>query len=435
MLNTSDETASVTSTDGPLDLNEAQVDRLFELGLLGNLPSRAKILELVGHLADAPSPTVVEGVENPPETGVPEVIPADAPLTLRPQTPMDALEARAVQAERRLQRLAQETADAKARLFDEAGSAPFESEPPIVPQFKLYPENGLALSADAKAKNYYMELLNLRIFQAVVLAPIIRANYRYVEEDEHHVFANVDFALGAGSIVERDFQAAWLRTQSAFGGWRTSGLMKQTASPKDFGHLMAVAPVRASRTKRNSKAERRDFVATGLAADDGSPGTPEYERLRMTKYFKLPKYNGITMQFGWVMHILKNPHVDPYYPLAFVPRSYRHVNIRRVAPTKYVYPTSSVDGVAEILGPDAIDFDKYIFNKPLPNWFWHPGNLSLTLIAHAIEADRLAASGIFDDRLDGGSDMLEALRRIPFGWAHNPATLANLAGQPIELDV
>lgn len=282
-----------------------------------------------------------------------------------------------------------------------------------IPRFRLYEATKeLALSEFQRSANYYMGIINTRIYAALVVAPLIRMHYRYVNEHEIHMQHNMNVVLPAGAIVEKDFGAAYNRTAMVFPGYKSAGVLSSgVVHMYDWVHMVPVCPSRAGRPARRSQTK----------------GDPELKRLGRSKYFK-PTGASVDVGFGWAAAILKHQNLDPYVPFQYYPRSFDAENMCRVVTNAYYFGDSTLSGVRECWGHDAL-FDRGVFLSAPSFWYWGRSNTRLTVLQQNVAADQLAVSGRFDGRLEGNRALYNS---IPFGWVNNIGAVASALGENVE---
>lgn len=285
-----------------------------------------------------------------------------------------------------------------------------------VPQFRLFEATPLQpLTKEQTSQNFWMTLLNARIFDALAVAPLIRAHYRYVPETETRLGEwSKSFVLPAGSIVENDIAAFKHRVRSSFAGYKSAGILQSTADPSvDWVHIAPLSPGRAGRPTRSKSA-------TGYSMEN-----PEITRLKRAKYMRVGKQE---VNFGWAMAILKHPTLDPLMPLQYAPKYFGIETLRRTVTNSYYHNVEEMGGSVDIHGNDAITFDRYIFNKPMANWLWYPENLELQATNQGITADSIAASGELDGRIIGDKGLMRALN---FNWLADINNISGTLGERI----
>lgn len=290
-----------------------------------------------------------------------------------------------------------------------------------VPQFRPFEASTTEpLTQEQRSANFWMALLNARIHDALVLAPLIRAKYRYIPETEVRTIAGKSFVLPAGSIVEHDTEALRLRIISSISGYRSVGIVQSGVIPlNDWPHFVPLCPGRAGRPTRTRKKESIFGTVTGVAGD------PETDRLKRAKHAKMA---GHESNFGWAMAILKHPSLDPLIPIQYYPVSFAETAARRTVMADYYYNDPNASGVVDVYGADTVTFDRHIFNKAMANWFWYPDNLELTITNQGMAADAFVLSGKLDNRIIGDKSLMKALN---FGWSSQITTVTKLVGERI----
>ena len=285
-----------------------------------------------------------------------------------------------------------------------------------VPQFRLFEAAyEQPLTKEQASQNFWMAILNSRIFNAIAIAPLIRANYRYVPETEVHSGPwDTYYVLPAGSIVETDRSAFKHRIGSSMAGYKSAGILKTTANADtDWVHVAPLCPGRAGRPTRAIKT-------AGFSTMD-----PEVTRLKRARYMRVGKQD---VSFGWAMAILKHSSLDPLLPMQYAPRFFGIETLRRTVTNSYYHNVQEMGGTVDIHGNDAITFDRYIFNKAMAGWLWYPENLELQATNQGITADGVAISGELDGRIIGDKGLMRALN---FNWLTDITSISGALGERI----